>query len=111
MTGTKSFTKEDPVWIIDDWHDLLRIATIALCLVTLIFLGKAWQKPRNTAWTNKTQDLWLGMVLWTVAGIALAVEGLLENRDLEPRPLFYFAASLVTFRGVHKKEGWGTDHG
>lgn len=96
------------MWYVDDWHDLIRVASFLLCVFSLAYLGRTRTQDENAhRWSRKTKDLWLAMVMWSITGIALAIEGLSEDRPLEPRPIFYFIASVMTTRGVFRKGRWG----
>lgn len=85
--------------ILDDWHDSLRVLTVLMSLVCLYVLG--YRKYLNSAhWNAKTRDYWYILVAWSVAAAALGVEGLFDNRPLEPRVVVYFMATLITVRGL-----------
>lgn len=98
------------MWIVNDWHDwLLRLPSLLLCAVCIVVLKRRYSEHnyKGTPWTPKTRDLWFALVIWTVSGFAFSFEGMLENRPLEPRPIFYLLASTVTAIGVLRKGEWG----
>jgi hypothetical protein len=94
------------MWKLDDWHDLIRLVAAVASIISLYLLAARRVNSRDD-WSAKTNDLWWAMVAWCVTGVALPIEGILEDRHFEPRPVFYLIASLITLRGVWRRGHWG----
>lgn len=91
---------------INDWHDIVRLATLLMAFCSLYLLGSRF-KVGHKEWNTKTRDYWFASVLWMLASIVLSVEGLLEDRPLEPRLVCYFLATALTLKALLRKEEWG----
>lgn len=94
------------MWMLDDWHDWFRLVGLLICVYTLAILASRSARFRSE-WNTKTRDLWFALVMWTLTGVALAVEGVVEDRPLEPRLVFYFIASVIGLKGIIRKGSWG----
>lgn len=93
------------MWV-DDWHDIIRVISLGMAIVCLTLLGKRFAKSRDQ-YNTKTRDYWYATVLWCVASVALALEGMYEDRPMEPRLIFYTLATAVTLKGLLSKSDWG----
>lgn len=89
-----------------DWYDWWRALNMAVCMACVIVLGRRFVKNHHD-WNTKTRDLWFALVLWSVAGISLSLEAILQDLSFTPRVEFLFVASVVTLKGVARKDAWG----
>lgn len=96
------------MWIVDDWHDIIRVVDLSMSLICLTILMRRFGQ-NSDAYNTKTRDYWFAMVLWCVTSVALAIEGMLEDRPLEPRLMFYVLATAVTLKGLLNRSPWGGD--
>ena len=89
-----------------DWHDWCRVLNLSLSAVCVYILGRRFGK-KGADWNAKTRDYWFALVMWSVAGVAMSLEGILRNSVPGTRLLFICLASLVTLRGLLRRGTWG----
>lgn len=94
------------MWFVDDWHDVIRVVDAVMALLCLFLLSKRFGQNGNE-WNTKTKDYWFAIVLWCLTSVVLAIEGVYEDRPLEPRLVFYVMATAVTLKGLLSKSSWG----
>lgn len=87
---------------------VLRIAVAMVCLFSLVALLVRF-KQNSSDWNVKTKDYWYALLMWSLSGLVLAIQGLLESRLITPAIVFATAAALVTGKGLHRKGSWGSD--
>lgn len=93
------------MWV-NDWHDLVRVTVICMAVVCLVVLGRRFGK-QGADYNTKTRDLWFVIVLWSLTAVVLAFEGMIEDRPLEPRLIFYTLATSITLKALLNKSDWG----
>jgi len=96
------------MWLLDDWHDYIRVFSLIMALICLVLLGLGSGKMQKE-YNSKARDLWFAVVLWCITSVALAVEGMYEDRPMEPRLIFYTLATVLTFKVLTSKAPWGTE--
>lgn len=94
------------MFMIDDWHDLVRLVSIVVNLFALylLFVGYLHHKKQ---WNEKTIDLWYSLMMWSLAGVVFACQGIFLDRDFTPGFVFLTAATLVGGKGVFARGSWG----
>lgn len=93
--------------LFDDWHDFLRLFNAIVCAIALFLLWKRFLQSKNS-WNTKTRDYWYAVVMWCVAGFAIAIEGVVRDSSMGARPVILFVAGVVTLKGLLKKGSWGS---
>lgn len=89
-----------------EWHDYVRLVNLVICLVSLWLLFKRYSE-HSSEWNTKTKDYWYSLSMWSTAGLAMSLEGVLRDSGPGIRLAFIFAASLATFKAVRTKGTWG----
>lgn len=92
---------------VDEWHDWLRLANLIVSFACVCVLGHRFSK-RGNSWNVKTKDYWFALVMWCVAGSALAIEGIYRDSPPGARLAFLFIASAVTLKGLLRGGAWGS---
>ena len=92
--------------VFDQWHDWARLVIFFVCLTSIIILIKRFRLNRN-GWNSKTRDYWYSLVMWSLAGCVITVEGVYQDSDFGFRGVFVIAASLITLKGLLQKGEWG----
>lgn len=91
---------------LNDWHDYVRVLAFFMCVYCLCMLLKARRREGGN-WNTKTNDYWYAMVMWVLAGHAIAAQGVILDRPFTPAFVFLTAAILTTAKGLHKRGEWG----
>jgi hypothetical protein len=89
-----------------EWHDFWRVGIILVCVGCLWFLAKRYRANSDT-WNEKTRDYWFSLVMWSLAGGVLAIQGMVLNFPFGPGLVFVTAAALVSLKGLLKQGEWG----
>lgn len=89
-----------------DWIDIWRLALLVVC-VGCIGLLAVRMKTNGRNWNPKTRDYWFALLMWCIAGVVLAVEGIIRDSIFSIRLVFVTAAALVTLNGLRRKGSWG----
>lgn len=92
--------------VIDSPGDILRLIILIVCLACLVMLAGRFM-TRHGRWNPKTRDYWFAMVTWSLAGVFIGVQGLMEELPISPRTILVTMAALVTFNGLRRTGGWG----
>lgn len=90
----------------DQWHDFLRVVIFAVSLYSVVYLLRRFPQS-GQSWNPKTKDYWFALLMWSIAGCAFTIQGVILDRPFTPATVFLSAAVLVTGRGLHRKGGWG----
>lgn len=93
---------------VDEWHDWLRLANLVISFSCVYILGQRFSKS-GADWNVKTKDYWFALVMWSVAGSALAIEGIFRDSSPGARLVFLFIASAVTLKGLLRRGSWGSN--
>jgi hypothetical protein len=91
-----------------DWTDAWRLGLFVVTLSSLILLTcRVCRHGKN--WNPKTKDYWFALVMWSLAGLVVSIEGVIRDSTFGMRLVFVTAAALVTLNGLRRKGAWG-DH-
>lgn len=94
------------MWKLDDWHDLIRVALGLVSLGCIFLLGTRFRQ-NSWKWNTKTRDYWFALVMWSIAAVVLAIEGVLRDSDFGARLVFCTIAASVTLKGLASRSSWG----
>lgn len=89
-----------------EWHDFWRVGIILVCAGCLWFLLQRYRHNSST-WNEKTRDYWFSLVMWSLAGAVLAIQGMILNFPFGPGLVFVTMAALVSLKGLLKRGEWG----
>lgn len=92
--------------LMNDWYDWWRALLFLICVASLVLLGLRYFGNRE-CWNEKTKDYWYSMVMWTLAGLTISIEGVVRDSPLGVRLVIVTAASLVSLKALAKKGPWG----
>jgi hypothetical protein len=91
---------------VDDWHDYLRMLNLLVSATCIYLLSHRFAKKSNS-WNSKTRDYWFALVMWSVAGAALSIEGIIRDSPSGARLVFILSAAIATLVGLLRKGSWG----
>lgn len=91
---------------LDTGYDWWRVANFAVNLLCFIWLWGGLKRQRQQ-WNTKTRDLWYSRMMWAIAGMAISVEGIVQNRTSTLTLVFVTAAGLISFKALNTKGSWG----
>lgn len=92
----------------DHWFDYYRLAILIVCVICTVMLTNRFIRHRK-AWNSKTIDYWYSMMMWSIAGSVIAVEGIRLDSPFSVRTVFVSLAAVVSLRGLMRKGSWGHD--
>lgn len=95
------------MYVLDEWHDFLRVVIFFISLYCIITLFRRWRRDHKD-WNTKTTDYWYALLMWSLAGCVLSAQGVTLDRPLTPGTVFLAAAIVVTGKGLHQKGDWGS---
>lgn len=87
---------------IDQWHDVVRIFLFWMSIVSVILLLIQIREHGNE-WSVRTKDGWFALLMWSMAGVVLTMQGIVLNRPFTPGFVFIAAAILVTGKAAYTK--------
>jgi hypothetical protein len=88
---------------------ILRVILLVVCSLSLLILCNRYRLNR-AEWTQKTRDYWYAQTMWSVAGIAIPVEGIARGTAWRYSFVFIMAAAIVNLIGLRRKGPWGTNN-
>jgi hypothetical protein len=88
---------------------VLRWVLLIVCVVSIFILANRLRTNRKQ-WSAKTRDYWYAQFMWSVAGVAIPVEGLLRGTPFRYSFIFILAAAVVNLIGLRRKGPWGTNN-
>ena len=93
---------------VNDPIDFFRLALIVLSMWCSFTLIRRYRKHEKE-WNVKTKDYWYSLLMWTVVGFSLPLQGILLDRPLTPVLVITAAAVVVTSKGLLNRGAWGGD--
>lgn len=88
---------------------VLRIILLATCLVSFVILCNRY-RLNSEQWSNKTRDYWYAQTMWSLAGIAIPIEGIYRDTPWRYSFIFIMAAAIVNLIGLRRRGPWGTNN-
>lgn len=89
-----------------DWFDWLRVFDAVLSLYCMYALIRRYRDKGKT-WNRKTRDYWYALLVWSAAGLSIAIQGVFFDLPITPSLVLLTAASLTAAKGVSTKGSWG----
>lgn len=72
-----------------------RILLLALNVICVLMLANRFRKYRSE-WKTETFNLWATLILWSIAGGEVAIQGIVESTHATARLVFITIASFAT---------------
>lgn len=88
---------------------IVRIILLVVSLSSLIILVNRYFL-NHREWTAKTRDYWYSQFMWSIAGVSIAVEGLIRHSGFRYSFVFILSAAIGNLIGLHRKGPWGTNN-
>lgn len=91
---------------LDDWHDYVRLFAFLISCYSVVALVVRY-RMNGYEWNVKTTDYWFALLMWSLAGGAFCLQGIIMDRPVSVAFVFQISAVLVTGKGLARKGDWG----